>query len=83
MFRTGGGVTRISQRTHTRVVVVKGRHVTEAFDTHLLGVIAISGGLSAAMVWLATRLSMLEQRQSIRCPACGVIRRRGACSCSG
>jgi hypothetical protein len=53
----------------------------EALDTHLLGVIAVSGGLSAAMVWLATRLNMLEQRQAGRCPACGVIRRRGVCSC--
>jgi hypothetical protein len=57
-------------------------YMPEAFDTQLLGVIAVSGGLCAAMVWLATRLNMLEQRQSIRCPACGVIRRRGICSCA-
>jgi hypothetical protein len=54
----------------------------EAIDIHFLGVLAVSGGLCAAMVWLATRLNMLEQRQSIRCPACGVIRRRGVCNCA-
>jgi hypothetical protein len=54
----------------------------EVFDTHLLGVIALSGGLSAAMVWLAARMNVLEQRQGSRCPACGVIRRRNGCSCA-
>ena len=79
MFRTGAGVTRTLQRIHTRAVNVKG--TVETFDTQILGVVAVSAGLSAAMVWLATRLNMLEQRQEGRCPACGVIRRRGACSC--
>jgi hypothetical protein len=54
----------------------------ETFDTHLLGLLALSGGLSAAMVWLAARMNLLEQREKIRCPACGVIRRRGVCSCA-
>ena len=54
----------------------------EPVDTHTLGVIAVTGGLSAAMVWLATRLNLLEQRQAGRCPACGVIRRHGTCNCS-
>jgi hypothetical protein len=55
----------------------------EAIDTHLLGVVALSGGLCAAMVWLAARMNLLEQRQQgNRCPACGVIRRRGVCSCA-
>jgi hypothetical protein len=54
----------------------------ETSDTHLLGVIALSGGLSAAMVWLAARMNLLEQRRVNRCPACGVIRRNGVCSCA-
>jgi hypothetical protein len=53
----------------------------ESFDSNVLGVIALSSGLSLAMVWLATRFNLLEQRQLPRCPACGVIRRRGACNC--
>jgi hypothetical protein len=54
----------------------------ETFDAHLLGVLTVSGGLAAAMVWLGARMNLLEQRQPLRCPACGVIRRRGLCSCS-
>jgi hypothetical protein len=53
----------------------------EAFDPELLGLLAVTGGVCAAMVRLATRLNMLEQRQPPRCPACGVIRYRGVCSC--
>lgn len=79
MFQTGAGVTPTLQRTHMRAVDV--RRTVESFDTQILGLVALSGGLSVAMVWLATRLNMLEHRQEGRCPACGVIRRRGACSC--
>jgi hypothetical protein len=53
----------------------------ETLEANIIGVLAVSGGLGVAMVWLATRFSMLEQRQANRCPACGVIRRRGSCSC--
>jgi hypothetical protein len=54
----------------------------ESIDTQTLGLVALTAGLSGAMVWLATRLNMLEQRHEGRCPACGVIRRRGACRCA-
>ena len=54
----------------------------EPFDPNSLGLAGLIGGLGAAMVWLATRLKMFEQRQERRCPACGIIRRRGACSCT-
>lgn len=54
----------------------------EAFHPELLGLLAVTSGVGAAMVWLATRMNMLEQRQPPRCPACGVIRYRGVCSCS-
>jgi hypothetical protein len=54
----------------------------EFFDTNSFGLAGLIGGLGAAMVWLATKLKMLEQRQEYRCPACGIIRRRGACSCT-
>jgi hypothetical protein len=53
----------------------------ETLDTEILSLVAIVSGLGGAMIWLAARLNMLEHRQEGRCPACGVIRRRGACSC--
>jgi hypothetical protein len=55
----------------------------EPFDINSLGLAGLIGGLGAAMIWLAKRLSVLEQRQERRCPACGIIRRRGACRCTG
>jgi hypothetical protein len=55
----------------------------ENLEANIIGVLALSSGLGVAMVWLATRFNMLEQRQASRCPACGVIRRRGSCSCAG
>jgi hypothetical protein len=82
MFRTGGDVTRTTQRIHTRAVNVEPERVkVESFDQNVLGVIALSSGLSVAMVWLAARFNLLERRRETRCPACGVIRRRGACNC--
>jgi hypothetical protein len=72
-------VTRTLQRIHTRGDDV--REIVETFDTQVLGLAALTGGLGAAMVWLATRLNMLEQRPQARCPACGLIRRRGGCGC--
>ncbi len=57
------------------------RETVETLDTEILSLVAVVSGLGGAMIWLATRLNMLEQRQEGRCPACGVIRRRGACSC--
>jgi hypothetical protein len=80
MFRTGADVTRISQRIHTRAVT--GKDTMEAFDSNVLGLAALSGGLGFAMIWLATRMKVLEQRQEGRCPACGRLRQRGACGCS-
>jgi hypothetical protein len=79
MFQTGAGVTRTSQRIRTRVVDV--RETVETLDTQVVSLVAVVSGLGGAMIWLATRLNMLEQRQEGRCPACGVIRRRGSCSC--
>jgi hypothetical protein len=73
-------VTLTLQRIHTRAGNV--REVVETFDTEILGLVALTGGLGAAMVWLATRLNMLEERREGRCPACGIIRRRGACNCA-
>ena len=53
----------------------------ETLDPQTLSLAAVVTGLGGAMIWLAARLNMLEQRQESRCPACGVIRRRGSCSC--
>ena len=53
----------------------------ETLDPQTLSLAAVVTGLGGAMIWLAARLNMLEQRQEGRCPACGVIRRRGSCSC--
>ncbi len=72
-------MTRTLQRIHMRAVDVK--ETVETVDTQILSLVAVVGGLGGAMIWLAARLNMLEQRQEGRCPACGVIRRRGSCSC--
>jgi hypothetical protein len=53
----------------------------EAFDAQSLAAVALTSGLGFAMVWLATRMNVLEQRSAARCPACGVLRRRGSCRC--
>jgi hypothetical protein len=53
----------------------------ETLDAQTLGMLTICGGLGLAMFWLATKLNTLDERDSARCPACGVIRRRGACNC--
>ena len=79
MFQTGAGVTRTLQRIHMRAVDV--REIVETLDPQILSLVAVVTGLGGAMIWLAARLNMLEQRQEGRCPACGVIRRRGSCSC--
>jgi hypothetical protein len=62
-----------------RVVDVRG--TVETLDPQTVSLVAIVSGLGGAMIWLATRLNMLEHRQEGRCPACGVIRRHGVCSC--
>jgi hypothetical protein len=53
----------------------------DAFDPQTLGAMSVTAGLSFAMVWLAARLSLLELRRPVRCPACGRLRRGGSCGC--
>jgi hypothetical protein len=53
----------------------------ETLDPQSLGTLTTCAGLSFAMVWLATKLNVLDERDPARCPACGVIRRHGSCSC--
>jgi hypothetical protein len=53
----------------------------EDLHTQMLGVLSITAGLSFAMVWLAVRTSMIDLRRPRRCPACGRLRRQGACGC--
>jgi hypothetical protein len=79
MFQTVAGVTRISQRIHTRAVDSKER--MDVLHTQMLGALTIAAGLSFAMVWLAARMSMIEIRRPQRCPACGRLRRGHACGC--
>jgi hypothetical protein len=81
MFQTSADVTRIFVRTHMRAGKDGGRTV-EALDPQVLGVLALSSGLGLAMFWLGIRFNALEQRHWGRCPACGVLRRGGSCSCS-
>jgi hypothetical protein len=50
-------------------------------DPHILGVISMTTGVGFAMIWLATKLNLLEQRSLHRCPACGRHRRNGVCGC--
>jgi hypothetical protein len=54
----------------------------ETIDPHTLGMATTIAGVGLAMVWLATKLHLLEARREGKCPACGVIRRHGGCSCS-
>jgi hypothetical protein len=54
----------------------------ETLDPTILGSFVLGGGLGTLLVRLAQRYQILEPRDEERCPACGVIRRRGACSCS-
>jgi hypothetical protein len=53
----------------------------ETFDTQMLGALTITAGVSFAMLWLASRMSMIELRRPRRCPACGRLRQRGTCGC--
>ena len=53
----------------------------ENFDPNILGPLALGSGLGTLLVRLAQRYRLLERRDEPRCPACGVIRRRGSCSC--
>ena len=51
-------------------------------DPQVFGALSMLAGLSFAMVWLASRLSMLELRRPTRCPACGRLRSGKTCGCS-
>jgi hypothetical protein len=53
----------------------------EHLDPNILGPLVLGSGLGTLLVWLGQRYRMLEQRDERRCPACGVIRRHGSCSC--
>jgi hypothetical protein len=53
----------------------------ETVNADITGILALGAGLGMILVLLAQRYSMLEERRETRCPACGVIRRRGRCSC--
>ncbi len=53
-------------------------------DPLFLGILSLTSGLGMAMLWLGSRMNMLESRHTHRrCPSCGhVTRRRGACRCT-
>jgi hypothetical protein len=53
----------------------------ENVDPNILGPLVLGSGLGTLLVWLGQRYRMLEHRDERRCPACGIIRRRGSCSC--
>ena len=62
--------------------VVHARGATlESINPDLIGTLTLGGGLGVLLAMLAQRYSLLEQRRETRCPACGIIRRRGVCSC--
>lgn len=79
MFRIDGDAIPTSRRTHMRVGGAHG--AMESISPDQFGTLALVGGLGVLLVSLAQRYSLLEQRREARCPACGVIRRRGSCSC--
>jgi hypothetical protein len=53
----------------------------ESPNSEILGILALGGGLGMLLAFLAQGYSMLEQRDWVRCPACGVRRRAGRCAC--
>jgi len=57
----------------------------EQLDPTYIGIVVVTGGLGVAMVWLGSRLNMLERRQiSRRCPSCGLMLKPGGrCACAG
>jgi hypothetical protein len=81
MFQTVAGVTRTSQRTHTRADDVKDAYAMN-FGSHIFAALNLGAGLSFAMVWLAARVNMIELRRPVKCPACGRLRRAGSCGCN-
>jgi hypothetical protein len=52
-----------------------------SLDPQVLAPLTMAAGLGFAMVWLAARLSMIELRRPLKCPACGRLRHRGTCGC--
>jgi hypothetical protein len=48
---------------------------------NILAALTMALGLGFAMVWLAARLSMIELRRPLKCPACGRLRHGGSCGC--
>jgi hypothetical protein len=56
----------------------------ETLDPQILGQLTIVGGVGVAMLWLATRLHVLERRQTDRrCASCRRFVERGRiCPCS-
>jgi hypothetical protein len=56
----------------------------ETLGPQILGQLTIVGGVGVAMVWLGTRLHVLERRQTDkRCPSCHRIVARGrVCPCA-
>ena len=58
------------------------KEAMENLDPNILGPLVLGSGLGTLLVLLGQRYRVLEHRdERRRCPACGVIRRRGSCSC--
>ena len=54
----------------------------DTLPPELVTTLTLTGGLALAMVWLGKKKAMLEERAAgRRCPCCGRLVRRGACSC--
>jgi hypothetical protein len=57
----------------------------ETLSPELIASLTMTSSLSFAMVWIATRKGVIEERDSgKRCPSCGRIAAPGGfCRCSG
>ena len=55
----------------------------ETFAPNVIATLALTSGVAVAMLWLGTRMHMLERRRTPRrCPSCGRLLTRGApCGC--
>ena len=56
----------------------------ETFAPTVIPTLPLTPGVAVAMLWLATRMHMLERRRTARrCPSCGRLLTWGApCRCS-
>jgi hypothetical protein len=55
----------------------------ENLDPTLAGSLSLTAGLGLLMIWLARGNDLIHERNSRRCPSCGLlVLRGGSCGCT-